>query len=189
MMLDQQSRQTEAGHNSLSTQGSIQSGTDRAGQMVEMLKTEEMQKALQKVTNKGKQALQEDPTLKTPIGVIAGAFGLWVGNTMKLFRGDDIYLSTRVEGRSRSSEFSMESPFLNGKFRYSADNGIDIYMNRTISSIGSQAEFNYNLQNRVFSTSIRKSIVPNLDFTFGASQIPDTSVTDGNARIEYRFNF
>lgn len=190
MMIDRQTLEQERGANSsLDNQNSIQSGQDRAGQMVEMLKTEEMQNALQKVTKKGKQALQEDPSLRTPIGVVAGAVGLWVGRTIKLIKDDRFTLSSRVEGRARTGEFSMQSPFLNGSFKLSADQGVEINMNRTISSIDARAEFNYNIRNQSFSTTIRHRIAPNLDFSFGASQVPQSSVTDGNARIEYRLDF
>jgi hypothetical protein len=189
LLLDQQTREMESGQSSLSAQEHLQTGKDRAAQMVEILKKSEMEKALKTVTKKGKQALQEDPSLRTPLGVLAGAVGLWVGKSVRLMTGDFITLYGRVEGRARATEFSMESPFLNGKFRLSADDGVEIHVNRKISSIDTQAEANYNTRNRSFSTQIRKSLAPNLDFTFGASQLPDSNVTDGNARLEYRYDF
>ncbi|MBS1959016.1 MAG: hypothetical protein JST80_06050 [Bdellovibrionales bacterium] len=190
LILDQQTREQEWGTNSsLDNQNNLQSGKDRAGQMVDMLKTEEMQNALQKVTKKGKQALQEDPSLRTPLGMIAGAVGLWVGSTVKLIKRQEFTLTSRIEARARSGEFTMESPFLNGKFKFSGDNGAEISMNRAISSIDSQAEFNYNLKDQSFSTSIRHKIAPNLDFTFGAQQLPQSTITDGNAKLEFRLDF
>lgn len=189
LLLDQQSREMESGQTSLSGQEQIKTGKERAAQMVEMLKKSEMEKALKTVTRKGKQALQEDPSLRTPLGVLAGAVGLWVGKSVKFMTGDFLALSTRIEGRNRAGEFMMESPFLNGRFRFSAGEGVDIHVNRRIASIDTQAEANYNLRNRSFSGNIRKSLSPGLDLTFGASQLPNSDVTDGNARIEYRLDF
>lgn len=188
LLLDQQTREMQ-GASSLGTQEQIQNGRERAKQMVELLKKQEMERALQTVTKRGKQALQEDPTLRTPMGVLAGAVGLWVGRSVRLVTGEAFNLTTRIEGRARMSEFNMQSPFLNGRFRFSASDGADINLNRKISSIDSQAEVNYNTRYRSFSGQVRKTIAPNLDFTFGAQQIPQSSATDGNARIEYRLDF
>jgi hypothetical protein len=189
LMLDQQNRRAAEGSNPLYNQNSLQTGQARAEQMAEMIKTEEMEKALIKVTERGQSTLRENPSLKTPLGVIAGAMGLWMGNTVRLFKGDELKITSRIEGRNRSSEFNMESPLLNGRFRFSADQGFEVHMNRAISSINSRAELNYNIKNQTFSTSIRKRIAPNLDFSFGAAQFQQHSPTDGNARLEYQFNF
>ncbi len=83
----------------------------------------------------------------------------------------------------------MQSPLMNGTLRFRGGEGVDISMNRSISSIGSQAELNYNLNNQSFSTQLRQSIAPNVDFTVGASQAPATKQTDGRATFEYRLDF
>jgi hypothetical protein len=187
--LDEQQLRQNQSNNPIYQQGAIHGGQARAEQMVEMIKNTELQRALERVTEKATDTYARDAGARGPLGVIAGAAALWMGNTVRLFKGDDLRVFTRIEGRSRSSEFSMESPLLNGRFRFSANTGFDLHMNRQISSIESQAEFNYNLREHTFSTSIRKRIAPNLDFSFGASQIPRSTLTDGNARLEYRFNF
>lgn len=189
LLIDQQASKLQGGSNPLFQQQQLQSGGTRAQEMANMLQTEEMGRALQKVTERGQAALQQNPGIQAPLGIIAGAMSLWMGNTVRLFRGDAFNLTSRIEGRNRSSEFNMESPLLNGRFRFSADQGLELHMNRTISSLKSQAEINYNVKQQTFSTSIRRRIAPNLDLSFGASQFHPNSPTDGNARIEYQFNF
>lgn len=189
-MIDVQNRGLEAGDRSTQTiQDTLSRGRSRAQEMVNLIKDEELQKALVKVTARGKQILQENSDLKNPLGVIAGAASLWYGKTIRLMRADQFLLTTRIEGRGRSGEFSMESPLVNGRLRYNGGDGVNIMMNRKISSIDSQAEFNFNMNNQSFSTSVRHTLTPNLDLTFGASQTPLTNQTDGRAAFEYRLDF
>lgn len=83
----------------------------------------------------------------------------------------------------------MESPLLNGRLRYSGGDGVDISMNRSISSIDTNAELNYNMNNQSFSTNLRHRLAPNLDLKFGATQAPQSTQTDGRAAFEYRLDF
>ena len=188
-MIDQQNRAMEAGDRSAKAmQDSISSNRSRAQDMVNLIKDEELQKALVKVTSRGKQVLTENPELKSPMGVIAGAVSLWYGRSIKLIKGDDFKLSTRLEARGRNGEFSMESPLLNGTLHYGVGD-LNISVNRRISSIDTSAELHYNMSNQSFNTQLRHSLAPNLDLTFGASQVPDTRQTDGRAGFEYRLDF
>jgi|GEM_PF-1931908 len=189
-MIDDQTRAVAAGdHGTQAQMDNLAIGRTRAQDMINLIKSEELQKALSKVTVKGKQLLQENQEIKNPLMLIAGAASLWYGKTIRLIKGEDFKLSTRIEARGRSGEFSMESPLLNGNLHYDG-NGLNISMNRTISSIDSKAELNYNVSNQSFSTNIRHQLAPNLDLTFGASQVPTQSKqTDGRATFEYRFDF
>jgi hypothetical protein len=188
-MIDIQNREMEAGDRSRQTlQDNLSSNRSRAQDMVNMLKDEEMQKALVKVTARGKQVLTENPEIKSPMGIIAGAMSLWYGRSIKLIKGETFKLSSRLEIRGRNGEFSMESPLFNGTLHYGVGD-LNISVNRRISSIDTSAELYYNMNNQSFNTQLRHSLAPNLDLTFGASQIPDTRQTDGRAGFEYRLDF
>ena len=160
-----------------------ESGKSRAQQMVNMLQNQELTKAFQKITDNGNKTLDENPEIKTPLAVIAGAASFWYGRTVRIMRGSDYNLSAKVEGRAQQSEFSMASPLMNGKLFYNAREGAGMGINRSIADLETEAGLQYNAKSQVLSTEIRKKIAPNLDLSFGASKI------DQNTKIEYRLNF
>jgi len=160
-----------------------ESGKTRAQQMVTMLQNQEMTKALEKITGSGKKTLDENPEIKTPLAVIAGAASLWYGRTVKLIKGDEFNMSANVDGRDKRSEFSMGSPILNGKLRFDGASGMGIGLNRKITDINTEAGVQYNVRDQVMSTEIRQRLAPHLDLSFGASRI------DQSTKIEYRLNF
>jgi hypothetical protein len=162
----------------------------RADQLVETLKNEQLQKALKKVTEEGKQFFQQHEGLKGPASVIAGAAAFWYGTTVNLFKSDSMKINTRIEGRAQRSEFSLESPLLNSRVVIGSSNGVELNLNRSIASLGTSAEMNYLGNTRSLSTQLRHPIAPNLNFTIGASQIPEmNNRTDGRAKLEYQIHF
>ncbi len=189
-LLDSQNQKLDTGNRSTQTlQESIVLGQGRAQQMVDLLKDEEMQSALKKVTKKGNQILEENPDLRNPAAVIAGAFTLWAGRTFALIRGGDVQIFSRVEGRNQAGEFSMRSPLLNGRLRYAETEGANITIDRRISSISTSAEFSYNTRVKTYSGSLSHSIAPHIDFSFGASQPQTGTAPDGQAKLMYNLNF
>ncbi len=160
-----------------------QSGKTRAQQMADMLQNQELTKAFKKITESGNQTLNENEEIKTPLAVIAGAASLWYGRTLKLIRDSDFNLSARFEGRAQRSEFSMASPILNGKLKFGAQDGVGGEVNRRITSFQTDAALQYNSRERAFSTEVRQRLSPNLDLSFGASKIDQTT------KLEYRLNF
>lgn len=189
-ILDKQNRAYEAGDRSpQAMQNSIDTNRSRAQSIANMIKDEELEKAMVKVTARGKQLLHENQDLKNPLGVIAGAASLWYGRSVRLIRSEAFHLFTRVDGRNRSGEFSMESPLVNGRLKFQSGNGVDISMNRKISSISSEAELNYNTNTRSFNTEFRHRLAPNIDLSFGASKAPEATQTDGRASFQYRLDF
>lgn len=160
-----------------------ESGKSRAQQMVNMLQNEELTKAFQKITSRGNKTLEDNPEIKNPLGVIAGAASLWYGRTLKLFRSDGFNFSAKMEGRAQKSEFSMASPLLDGKLKFDPREGFGLGINRNIIDIDTEAGIQYNAKSQIISTELRKKIAPNLDFSFGASKL------DQNTKIEYRLNF
>jgi hypothetical protein len=168
----------------------LEASRSRADLMVEALKNEQLQKALKKVTEEGKEILNQHQGLKAPVSFIAGAAAFWYGTTLNLFNGDSMKIDTRIEGRSRRSEFSLESPLLNSKVVFGAQSGVEVNINRSIASLGSSAELNYFGSTGSFSTQIRHPIAPHLNLSIGTSQIPEmNNRTDGRAKIEYQINF
>jgi hypothetical protein len=159
------------------------SGQSRAQQMIGMLQNQEMTKALEKITGSSKKTLDENPEIRNPLGVIAGAASLWYGRTLKLIKGDDFNFSARMEARNQRSEFNMGSPLLNGKLRFDGKDGMGVGFNRRITDIQTEAGVQYNVRNQVISTEVRQKLAPHLDLSFGASRI------DQNTKIEYRLNF
>lgn len=189
-MLEDQNRLQDSGsRNPIALQANISSGQARAQQMVDMLKDQEMQKALKKVTLQGKQMLQENPDLKNPVTIVAGAFSLWAGRTVKLIKEEKFKLMTHFEGRSRTGDFSMESPLLSGKFAFTGADGFSVSMNRSISSLNTMAAFVYSAKQQSFTGQLVHPLMQNLDLTFGASQLQQTNQTDGQAKLEYRLSF
>jgi hypothetical protein len=168
----------------------LQSSRSRAEQMVQTLKDEQFQKALKKVTEEGKAFLAQNEGLKGPATFIAGAAAFWLGTTINLFKGDSMKIDTRIEGRSKRSEFSLESPLLNSRVVIGAQNGVELNVNRSIASIGSTAELNYFGNTGSFSTQLSHPIAPHLNFSIGTSQIPEmNNRTDGRAKLEYQISF
>jgi len=170
--------------------GNLLLGRDRAEAMMRTLQDQQFRRALTKINAKGKQFLHENDSFKTPIAIIAGAATFWFGATIRLFRGESILITSRVEGRNRRAEFTLQSPFLNGKLYFEGATGFNVNINRSIASINSTAELNYISRTQSFSTEFRHPIIPHLDLTIGSSQIPElNNRTDGRAKIEYQFNF
>ena len=144
-LLNQQQSLQEAGNqSSLKLQEQVTLGNDRAKKMVGALKDGELQRVLEKATVRGKQMLQDNPEMKNPIAILAGAFSLWAGRTVKLIREENLKVSAHVEGRSRSGNFSLESPLFNGKLTFTGTDRMDVQMNREISSIDTRAEVIYS---------------------------------------------
>jgi hypothetical protein len=160
-----------------------ESGKSRATQMVNMLQNKELTKAFQKITESSNKTMDENPELKSPLGVIIGAASFWYGQTINLIKNEDVRFSARLEGRERRSEFSMASPLLNGQLKFDPNEGMGLGFNRKITSLQTEAAVQYNSKNQVFSTEVRQKLSPNIDLTFGASRL------DQNTKIEYRINF
>ena len=154
-----------------------------------MAKDQEMQKALKKVTIQGRQMLQENPSMRNPITIIAGAFSLWTGRTLKLIRGDSFKLATRLEARTRSGDFSMESPLMNGKLAFSSSDGFTLSLNRSIASTGTTAAMVYSAKQQTFTGQLTHPLTGNIGLTFGAVQTSQSNQTDGQAKLEYRLSF
>lgn len=164
-------------------------GRTRAEAMVRILQDQEMRKALNAVTEKGYELARENPELKSPAMVIAGAAALWVGRSVTLLRLQDARFSSRVSGRERSGSFSMESPILNGQFRFDQMNGAEVAVNRSVSSIDARAELSFNTKRQAVSTQVYHRIAPNLDLSVGASQNLINTQAEGTARIQYQIDF
>jgi len=165
-------------------------GQERAAQMVNMLKDEQLKLALEKVTTRGKVILEENHSLQNPATVIVGAASLWLGSTIKLFKSDSIQITSHIEARSQRGEFSFESPLLNSKVLFRPDQGLNLNVNRSIASINSTAELNYMSRTNSISTQLKHPITRNLNFSIGSSQLPEmNNQTDGQAKIEYQIHF
>jgi hypothetical protein len=189
-ILDQQERDYESGaQNEAHDQTQIDGNTARAQRMVDILKGDQMNGALNKVTKKGDSLLKDNPDLQSPGAVIASAVALWYGRGVKLFKtSDTTNFYGRFEGRTRTGEFSMQSPLFNGRLRYVMGSGADVTVNRSISSVTS-AEVVYRLQDRTTTAQMRQRIFPNIDVTFGAAPVPYTNQMDGRAGLYYNLSF
>jgi hypothetical protein len=189
-MIDNQNRIMDSGsRNAVSLQDSIVSGHARAKEMVDLLKNQELQHSFGQMSQRGKQMLQENSELKNPLSIIGGAVGLWIGRSVRLIKGDSFKLDTRVEGRARSGEFSMESPILNGKFSYRADGGLNMNLNRDIEPLAVKAEMNFNQHDQTLTGSLLHPLTPHLGLSFGATQYQQSNLTAGQASINYNLNF
>ena len=189
-MIDEQNKIRDSGsHNIISTQDSLVSGHARAEEMVNLLKGQELQHAFGNLNEKGKQLLQDNPDLKNPVAIVAGAVSLWVGRTIKLIKDEDFKLTTHFEARARSGEFSMESPLLNGKLSFSGGNGINMNINRKIDLMNLTAEMNFNQRDQVLSGQFVHSLTPHLGLVFGATQSQQNNTSDGRASLQYNLNF
>lgn len=177
------SKQENTNSNMDSNIKNYESGRSRAQQMVALLQNKELTKAFQKITNSGNKTLDENPEIKSPLGILAGAASFWYGRTLKLIKGENLNITAKMEIRSQKSEFSMSSPLMNGKLKFDASEGIGIGFNRSIEELQTEAVVEYNSKSQIISTELRKKIAPNLDLSFGASKI------DQNTKIEYRINF
>ncbi len=189
--IERQDQQNDYGNRTSNFQaGNLLIGRERAANMVRSLQDEQFRRALTRVTSRGKQILEENKSFQTPIAILAGAASFWFGATLRLFRGESILISSRFEGRARRAEFTLQSPFLNSKLFIEGGTGFNLNINRSIASINSTAEVNFISRTQSFSTEFHHPITPHLDFSIGASQIPElNNRTDGRARIQYQFNF
>jgi hypothetical protein len=188
------SKQNEAevtgARNTVTLGQNLMMGQERAAQMVNMLKDEQLKLALEKVTSRGKVILEENHSLQNPATVIVGAASLWLGSTIKLFKSDSIQITSHIEARSQRGEFSFESPLLNSKVLFRPDQGLNFNVNRSIASINSTAELNYMSRTNSISTQLKHPITRNLNFSIGSSQLPEmNNQTDGQAKIEYQIHF
>jgi hypothetical protein len=189
-MLDDQNRIRDSGNGGvLSLQDSIVSGHQRAQDMVDLLKNQELQNSFGNLNSRGKQILQENQGLQSPVTIVGGAVAFWVGRSIQLFKAEQIKLTSRVEARARSGEFTLESPIMNGKLSYTGDNGVSMNMNRKIEIINSRAEMIYSATDRTFTGQIVHPLTTHIDLSIGSSQIPQTTQTDGRATINYNLNF
>lgn len=190
-MIDSRERMLASGSRSTEDLSKdLAASRDRADLMVQALKDEQFQKALKRVTEGGKEILNRNQGIKAPVSFIAGAAAFWYGTTLNLFKSDTMKIDTRVEGRNRRSEFSLESPLLNSKVVIGGQAGVEVNINRSIASLGSSAELNYVGNSGSLSTQIRHPLAPHLNFSIGTSQIPEmNNRTDGRAKIEYQINF
>jgi len=190
-LLNAQEQNNNAGTNSaLTLSDRLAVGQARAQEMVNLLKDAEMQQALKKVTNNGKDIVQANPELKNPATMVAGAVALWYGRTVKLIKGEEVTVYSKVTARDRSGEFSMQSPLLDGKLQFDPGNGASLSLNRKISSIDSNAQIGYNPKYQAFTSSFSHNIAPHLDLSFGSAMLPAyNNQVDQNAKIEYRIDF
>ncbi len=190
-MIEQQNRTNDSGNRNASTLfGSISGGQDRAQEMINALKTEELKKALVKVTGKGNEILQENAGLKSPIAIVSGVVSFWVGNAVRLVNHENFRFTTKVDGRNKSGEFTMESPLLNSKVKFKDSDGVSVNIGRNLPVLNSKAELNYNSKTQAVSTQVSHPLAPHLDFSVGTNQIPElNNQTDSRAKIEYKINF
>ncbi len=189
-LLDAENHKFETHENGIFTYQKDQSdSSSRAQQMVKLIQDQQFQKAMQKITQKGNTVLEDNPGLKTPASVIAGAAALWYGRTVKLLKSEQISIFSRIEARNRSGEFSMQSPLLNSSLQFHGDTGMDLNINRRISSIDTSAQINYNMKSQSMGTQINHTLIPHLDFTLGRSQSTQTNQPDNRAGLQYQLNF
>jgi hypothetical protein len=190
-MIDQQNRINDSGNRNASALfGSIAGGKGRAQQMIHALKTEELKKALIKVTGKGNAILQENAGLRSPIAIVSGVLSFWVGNAVRLVNDENFRVTTRVDGRNKTGEFMLESPLLNSKVKFKDNDGVSVNVGRSLPVLNSKAELNYNSKTQAVSTQVSHPLAPHLDFSVGTNQIPElNNQTDGRAKIEYKINF
>jgi hypothetical protein len=190
-MIEEQERNMNSGTRSTaSVLRTLTGGQDRAREMVRVIQTEEMRQALEKVTVRGKDFLEKNSALRSPLALISGALSVWVGGDVRLVDDEKFKLSTRIEGRNRSGEFRMESPLFNGRFQFNEMQGVTVNMNREIPGLKSRAEIDFQARTQSLTTQIRQPLAPHLDLTFGATQLPQmNNKTDGQAKIEYQFQF
>lgn len=190
-MIEEQDRSMNSGTRSTaSILRTLTGGQERAREMVRVIQTEEMRQALEKVTVRGKDFLEKNSALRSPLALISGALSVWVGGDVRLVNDEKFKLSTRIEGRNRSGEFRMESPLFNGRFQFNEMQGVTVNMNREIPGFKSRAEIDFQARTQSLTTQIRQPLAPHLDLTFGATQLPHlNNKTDGQAKIEYQFQF
>jgi hypothetical protein len=190
-MIEEQARLSETGDRSTRTHMlQVLQGQSRAEQMVEALKNQDLEKAMAKVTARGNAILESNTGLKAPASVIAGAVALWVGRSIRVFNDSGYELNTRIEARSRSGEFNLNSPFLNSRVLYNPDQGVSVNLNRNIASLRTQAEMNYNTQSRIFSTQLVQPLSSGFSLSVGAgSNLNQSNQTDGRASLQYNLNF
>lgn len=189
-MIDAQNKITETGnHNTIALQGSILTGQAKAQEMVNALKGEELQKAMAQVTPRGKQMLQENPELKNPVMIIGGAFALWAGNTLRIIKEENFKINTYVQAKNRIGEFQMESPLFNGKLQFNDTDGVQVNMNRSISSIDSKANFSYSEKQQTVGGSLSHMLMPHVNLSVGTTQNNATNQIDQQAKIEYNLSF
>ncbi len=190
-MLDEQERAMHTGSRSTaSVIRTLTGGQERAREMVRVIQTEEMRQALEKVTVRGKDFLDKNSALRSPLALISGALSVWVGGDIRILNDEKLKLSTRIEGRNRSGEFRMESPLVNGRLQFNEVQGMSVNMNREIPGLKSRAEIDFQAKTQSLTTQIRQPLAPHLDLTFGATQLPHlNNKTDGQAKIEYQFHF
>ena len=190
LLLDKQERDSNFGTQNVGSQNANMSADQsRSQQMVNLLKDDQLQKAMLTVTKRGNDIVDNNPELKNPLTVIAGAVSLWYGRSVNLLKSTDFSLSSRFSGRERSGELSTSSPLLNGSLKYNPSNGIDLSINRSISSIQTSAELKYNVQSQGVTSQIRHHLMPNLDLSVGTTQMPNTNQPDNRAGVEYQIHF
>ena len=189
-LLDKQNHQLETRENGIfGYQKNQESGSGQAQKMVKLIQDQEFQAAMGRLTRKGNTILEENPGLKSPLSVLAGAAALWFGRTINLIQSDGLTLTSRIEARNQSGEFTLQSPLLNSSLQYHSDTGMGLNINRKISSIDTSAQINYNMKNQTVGTQINHQLAPHLDFTFGVSQNPQSSQPDNRAGLQYQINF
>ena len=190
-MIEEQERTLNSGSRSTaSVLRTLTGGQDRAREMIRVIQTDEMRQALEKVTVRGKDFLEKNSALRSPLALISGALSIWVGGDVRILNDEKLKLSTRIEGRNRSGEFRMESPLVNGRLQFNEAQGMSLNMNREIPGLKSRAEVDFQARTQSLTTQIRQPLAPHLDITFGATQLPHlNNKTDGQAKIEYQFQF
>ncbi len=155
----------------------------KAREMMGMLQNEELSKAFKKVTDQGMRTLKENPGIQAPILVISAAASFWAGKTFDLIRDESLRFTAKIEAQNRRSEFSMQSPLMNGSLKFEQNTGLNVSINRSFDEYQTSTHLNYNAREQSISTEVRYRLMKNLDLSIGASRL------DQNTRIEYRFNF
>ncbi len=189
--IDSQNRMYDRGSRSTADLAeSLGTGEARARQVANLLKDEEFQKVLRRMTERGNTLLKENQGLKTPGAILYGAASMWFGASIRLFKGEAVKINARFEGRARKGEFTIESPLLNSKFVFQSESGLHVNLNRKIASLNSTAELNFMSKTQSLSTQVRHPLSNHLDLTIGSTQLPEfNNQTDTRAKIEYQFNF
>jgi hypothetical protein len=187
-MLDRQELARERGTQTLSEKQNIAATNNaHAMSMVEMIKSAEMNFAMNKIAVKGEKFLKDNEELQTPAGVVAGAFALWAGRSMRIMKNGEIEVFSAISLRDKSGNFNFKSPIVNGQLRFDQTQGLNVGVNRSLSSINTNAEINYNSAQNGFSGNILHQLLPNVSIGIGTGI--NQGVQENTGRIQYHLDF
>lgn len=168
-------------------QSNPQQNTKTAERMVQIVKDHEFQRALEMITPRARELLEDNPELHTPVGILVGMASLWNGRKFKIVKSDEVTLDTQIQARTSTAQFSWNSPLLNGELKYQAANGVNVSVGRSISSINTKTRVEYNLTSGNLSSSIEQPLPNNFSISIRGGQT--SGKPDGAAVLNYQLNF